>query len=204
MGTARLSWFLLVSITAHTIFLWQWNLAYLYRHSLRPFKIDLLGSASLQEGASESDTKVRDSGPARPKASQSTTSLTRGPSGRTASATASSAESESVGAAGLPDGILSSPTGGLGVGLEGGSSTSAGGTTGGGQASTGGATTSAAPGSTSAATGKKPTSIQDEIAANRRDSADAHASHSRRCLLRCRYLHSRGRACYGDESLHRR
>jgi hypothetical protein len=156
---ARLSWFLLVSITAHTICLWQWNLAYLYWHSLGPFKIDLHGSASLQEGTIVSDIPVRAPGPARATFSQAPARATQGLSGKASSSGSEiSASSESNTADGA-EGIVSS-AGGIALGTEGGFSTSPGKSSGGGSTSSGGGKTSALPGTSAATGGAKPSPME--------------------------------------------
>ena len=147
METARFSWFLLVSITAHIVFLWQLSLAPLSRHLVSPFKIDLLASASLQEGTSASDTPDRTSGPALP---QTSSRVMRGPSGNAASSGSSSAD----GTTSAGD-VVSSPGGGIAVGGDGSSSTSAGRSSGGGAASGGGAKSSGLPGTSSNTAGAK-------------------------------------------------
>lgn len=138
LETARFSWFLLVSITAHTVCLWQLSLAPLSRHLVSPLKIDLLASASLQEGTSASDTPARASGPASP---QTSAGAVRGSSGKAAS-------SESISADGTTsaEGIISSPAGGVTLGAGGGSTTSAGRSSGGGGPASSGGPTASAPG----------------------------------------------------------
>ena len=153
MGKARSSWFLLISITAHTICLWQWNLAYLYRHSLRPFKIDLLGSASLHEGTGASEITVRSlelSSSRLPRTAASATRVTPGKPASSGSETTSSSESNMADGA---EGLVSSSAGGVALGTEGGFSTSPGESSGGGSTSTGGGKTSALPGTSAAAGG---------------------------------------------------
>ena len=155
METARFSWFLLVSITAHTVCLWQLSLAPLSRRSISPLKIDLLAGASLQEGTNTSETPNRVSGPAIP---QTSAHAMGGPSGK-----AASSESNSAGGTNSAGEVASSPSGGIAVGGDGSSSPSSGRSSGGGLAAGGGAKTSAQPGTSSTTTEAKLPPIQKEI-----------------------------------------
>ena len=142
LETARFTWFLLVSITAHIVCFWQLSLAPLSRHLVSPLKIDLLVGALLQEGTSASDTPDRASGPSLP---QTSARAMRGPSGNAASSGSSSAD----GTTSAGD-VVSSPGGGISVGGDGSSSQSAGRSPGGGgPASNGGTGASTLPGAPS-------------------------------------------------------
>ena len=134
METTRFSWFLLVSITAHIICLWQLSLAPLHR-SVSPLKIDLLAGASLQEGTNASDIPARESGAASP---QTSAGAVRGSSGKAASSGSNSADGSTS-----AEGIVSSPGGGVALGVGGGSTTSAGQSSGGGGPASSGGTASA-------------------------------------------------------------
>lgn len=165
MDTARFSWFLLGSITAHTICLWQWSLTPLFRPSFPPLKIDLLGSASLLEGTSASDIPVRDPEPPRTTFPQTRARVTYGPSGTAASSaseTTSSSETSAADGTNLAGGIVSSPAGGIPLGTEGGYSTSPGVSSGAGSASTGGGKSSALPGTSSPPGGAKRSPMEKE------------------------------------------
>jgi hypothetical protein len=175
MGQARFEWFLLVSIAAHIIYLWQFNLAFIQRLSFRPINVDLAGSASLQDETDLADKTAQVPGPPRAALRQSPAraiGATAGKAASSASDTGAHSDANAVDSPGSPGSIVTSPTGGIGVGAPGGAS-SAPGTSlgGGGPAGTGSAKSSALPGSSAAGAGAplaKPKPTVDEILPKRR------------------------------------
>jgi hypothetical protein len=158
--TARFLCFLLFSITAHTVVLWQLSVALLHRNLLTPLKIDLMTSASLQDGTSALDTPARASAPAFPQAPARAMDGLSGKAASSGSQTSAPLESNSADGATSAGGVVSSPSGEIAG--EGSSSPSAGKSSGGGPASRGAATGSGLPGTPSTTAGVKTQPIQKE------------------------------------------